>query len=241
MKLTVCGSSSKGNTMILTHNDTSIILDAGINPKAVKKALNWNVMNIGFAIVTHGHLDHSKYIQYYLDMGIKVYMPKSMSAKYKGTNVISVEERKQYANGYFKIIPFAVPHDDVECYAYLIYAGEHRIAWLTDLEYCPYIFKKQKLTDIFCECNYQKGKVDTQSANYNHKIRGHMSDTTVLEFVKVNTSECLSNVILLHMNKENCDANEVIEKMKKVAKNANVDVAVAGKSWYLKNPSECPF
>ena len=32
-----------------------------------------------------------------------------------------------------------------------------------------------------------------------------------------------------------------IEKMNKVAKSANVDVAVAGKSWDLKNPSECPF
>ena len=241
MKLTVCGSSSKGNTMILTYNDTSIILDAGINPKIVKKELNWNVRNIGFVIVTHEHLDHSKYIQYYLDMGIKVYMPKSISTKYKSINVVAVEERKQYANGYFKIIPFAVPHDGVECYAYLIYVGEHRIAWLTDLEYCPYVFKKQRLTDILCECNYQKEKVDTHSANYSHKVRGHMSDTTALEFVKVNANECLGNVILLHMNKETCDANEVIEKMKKVSKNANVDVAEPNKEWVLINPNECPF
>ena len=241
MKLTVCGSSSKGNTMILTCNDISIILDAGINPKIVKKALNWNIRNIGFVIVTHEHSDHSKYIQYYLDMGIKVYMPKSMSAKYKSTNVVVVEERKQYANGRFKIIPFAVPHDGVECYAYLIYAGGHRIAWLTDLEYCPYVFKKQKLTDIFCECNYQKERVDTQLANYSHKIRGHMSDSTALEFVKANVNECLGNVILLHMSKESCNSDEVIEKMKKVACGANVDVAEAGKSWDLKNPNECPF
>ena len=47
-----------------------------------------------------------------------------------------------------------------------------------------------------------------------------MSDTTVLEFVKVNTSECLSNVILLHMNKENCDANEL-------------DVALDDNEWIL--------
>ena len=68
-----------------------------------------------------------------------------------------------------------------------------------------------------------------------------MSDTTVLEFVKVNANECLNNVILLHMNKESCNADEIIEKMKKVACGANVDAAVAGKSWDLKNPSECPF
>ena len=34
---------------------------------------------------------------------------------------------------------------------------------------------------------------------------------------------------------------EETEKMKKVACGANVDVAEAGKSWDLKNPSECPF
>lgn len=241
MKLKVCGSSSKGNTMILTYNDTSIILDAGINPKIVKKALDWNIRNIGFVIVTHEHSDHSKYVQYYLDMGIKVYMPKSLSAKYKNTNAIEVKERKQYANGYFKIIPFAVPHDGVECYAYLIYAGEHRIAWLTDLEYCPYILKKQKLTDIFCECNYQKEKIDTQSANYNHKIKGHMSDITALEFVKTNASECLGNVILLHMNRESCNVDEVIEGMKKAVPWANVDVAEPGKQWILRKDEECPF
>ena len=68
-----------------------------------------------------------------------------------------------------------------------------------------------------------------------------MSDTTALEFVKVNVNECLGNVILLHMNKETCNADEVIEKMKKVACGANVDVAERNKEWLLANPNECPF
>lgn len=241
MKLTVCGSSSKGNSMILTYNDTSIILDAGINPMIVKKALNWNIKGIKFVIATHGHSDHSKYIQNYIDMGIKVYMPPNMSKMYKSSNAVALKERIQCTDGEFKIIPFSVPHDGTECYAYLIYVGEHRIAWLTDLEYCPYVFKKQKLTDIFCECNYQKEKIDTQSANYIHKIKGHMSDTTALEFVRVNANEFLSNVILLHMNKDNCNAAEVIAKMKNAVNGANVDVAEQGKSWILRKGDECPF
>ena len=32
-----------------------------------------------------------------------------------------------------------------------------------------------------------------------------------------------------------------IEKMKKVAYGANVDVAEQGKSWILQNPNSCPF
>ena len=46
---------------------------------------------------------------------------------------------------------------------------------------------------------------------------------------------------MCHLSSENADSDSFIEKMKKVARNANVDVAVAGKSWDLKNPSECPF
>lgn len=46
---------------------------------------------------------------------------------------------------------------------------------------------------------------------------------------------------MCHLSSENSDRDSFIEKMKKVACGANADVAVAGKSWDLKNPSECPF
>ena len=68
-----------------------------------------------------------------------------------------------------------------------------------------------------------------------------MSDTTALEFAKVNASECLGNVILLHMNRESCNADEVIEKMKKAVPNVNVCVAEPGMELELRNPGECPF
>lgn len=46
---------------------------------------------------------------------------------------------------------------------------------------------------------------------------------------------------MCHLSSENSDRDSFIEKMKKVACVTNVDVAVAGKSWDLKNPNECPF
>lgn len=56
MFLKVCGSGSDGNTMILTDNLKSVILDAGIKPINVKRALNYNVLSIQFVVVTHKHL-----------------------------------------------------------------------------------------------------------------------------------------------------------------------------------------
>ena len=46
---------------------------------------------------------------------------------------------------------------------------------------------------------------------------------------------------MCHLSSENADKNSFIEKMKKVACGANVDVAEQGKSWSLNNPSKCPF
>ena len=56
IKLYVCGSGSSGNTMILTENTKSIILDAGIKTSIVKRALNYDVSSIQFVVVTHHHL-----------------------------------------------------------------------------------------------------------------------------------------------------------------------------------------
>lgn len=61
------------------------------------------------------------------------------------------------------------------------------------------------------------------------------------DFVKANYSDSLQNVIMCHLSSENADKDSFIEKMKKVAYGANVDVAERNKEWLLANPNECPF
>lgn len=56
MNLKICGSGSSGNTMILTENCKSIILDAGIKTSIVKRALNYDISSIQFVVITHHHL-----------------------------------------------------------------------------------------------------------------------------------------------------------------------------------------
>ena len=46
---------------------------------------------------------------------------------------------------------------------------------------------------------------------------------------------------MCHLSSENADRDSFIEKMKKVACGANVDVAERNKEWLLANPNECPF
>ena len=115
-----------------------------------------------------------------------------------------------------------------------------RMLYVTDTNLIKWKFKG--INHILLGTNYDKDlvNVDNQS-KANHVFRGHLSIDTACEFVKSNNSNDLQNVIMCHLSSENADSDSFIEKMKKVAKNANVDVAVAGKSLDLKNPSECPF
>ena len=112
--------------------------------------------------------------------------------------------------------------------------------YITDCEVIKWKFKD--IDHILLGVNYDKDMVDwSNSAKNNHVFRGHLEIGTACDFVKANYSDRLQNVIMCHLSSENADSDSFIEKMKKVACWANVDVAAAGKSFDLKNPSECPF
>ena len=126
-------------------------------------------------------------------------------------------------------------------YGFLITHKEMgRMLYITDCELIKWKFKD--INHILLGVNYDKDLIDRDNTGKaNHVFRGHLSIDTACDFVKANYSDSLQNVIMCHLSSENSDKDSFIEKMKKVAYGANVDVAVAGKSWDLRNPSECPF
>ena len=242
MTLKCLGSSSAGNCYLLTSDSgETLILDCGIPIKDIKKGLNWNIMGIQGAACTHCHSDHSLSLVELRNIGIDVFHP-------------SVDQNVGVVNfGSFRVQSFDLTtldgrwtHTNADgtecpCCGFLITHKEMgRMLYITDTNLIKWRFKS--INHILLGVNYDKDLIDNEdSAKVNHVYRGHMSIDTACDFVKANYSDSLQNVIMCHLSSENADSESFIEKMKKVAKNANVDVAVAGKSWELKNPSECPF
>ena len=185
--------------------------------------------------------DHSRSLNDFKSMGIPILAPylgnscKSMNMgefTVKSFDLTTIDGNWTHtdANGEpCPIYGFLITHKEIG-----------RMLYITDCEVIKWRFKG--INHILLGTNYDKDlvNVDNQS-KANHVFRGHLSIDTACEFVKSNNSNDLQNVIMCHLSSENADSDSFIEKMKKVAKNANVDVAVAGKSWDLKNPSECPF
>ena len=187
--------------------------------------------------------DHSRSLKDFKSMGIPVFAPYEKFEPHFYTKIYGEFDVKDFpltttdnrwthtnANG-----------EPCPIYGFLITHKEMgRMLYITDCEVVKWKFKD--INHILLGVNYDNDLIDNEdSAKVNHVYRGHMSIDTACDFVKSNNSKDLQNVIMCHLSSENADRDSFIEKMKKVAKNANVDVAVAGKSWDLKNPSECPF
>lgn len=242
MKLKCLGSSSAGNCYLSTSNSgETLILDCGIPIKEIKKGLDWNIKDVVGVLCTHKHLDHSKSVKDFKAMGIPIYAPylcnscKSMNMgefTVKPFDLTTIDGSWTHTNA-----------DGTPCpiFGFLITHPEMgRMLYITDTELIKWRFRG--INYILLGVNYDKDLIDRDNTGKtNHVFRGHLSIDTACDFVKANYSDSLQNVIMCHLSSENADSDSFIEKMKKVAGNANVDVAAAGKSWDLKNPSECPF
>lgn len=225
MQLITLGSGSSGNTYLLNSDNECLILDAGINPRYVKEALNYDISNIVGVCVTHSHSDHVKYASDYEMMGIPVFKPYE-------------KHFKRYFMGGFEIYPFDLVHN-VPCYGFYIKHKdiENGLIYATDTCYVPYRFRN--IGHMLIECNYSKENVDKSAFKYEHELKDHMEKETCKEFIRTNVSDSLKTVLLCHLSKNSIEPLQVVDEVKKIANKANVDVARKG--LVVELTDKCPF
>lgn len=241
MKLKCIATGSTGNCYTLTSDSgETLILDCGIPIKEIKKGLDWNIKDVVGVLCTHKHLDHSKSIKDFEAMGIPVFAPyRSLKPmiigdyrlKIQAFDLTTIDGSWTHTNA-----------DGTPCpiYGFLITHKEMgKMLYITDCEVVKWKFKG--INHILLGVNYDKDLIDRDTSKANHVFRGHLSIGTACDFVKANYSDSLQNVIMCHLSAENSDRDSFIEKMKKVAGNANVDVAEPNKEWVLRKGDECPF
>lgn len=228
LKFQCLGTGSKGNCYLLKTEKETLILDCGLPIKKIKEGINYNISNIAGVCVTHWHIDHFKALKDLVNIGLRVLTPTK-------------DERIGKFLGRFYVDRFDLPHNGTENYGFLIRVDGQTILYLTDFEYCKYRFDNLKPDHIFVECNYQEELVSRDLPNYEHKIRGHCSLETCVEFVKTNATDNLKTVILLHMGENGCEPEECLDEIKKVV-DSDVYVNYARKGMEIElNGNKCPF
>lgn len=241
MTLKCIGSGSSGNSYALIDSDNKILLlDLGLPPKEIKRAIDFRISDVVGAVVTHRHLDHSKSVADFKKMGIPVFAPhKSLEPmdfnSWQGTiQAIDLTD----LNG--KWMHTNADGSECPCYGFLIEHSElGRMLYITDTELIKWKFRD--INHILLGVNYDKDLLDNKNrSKRNHVYRGHLSIDTACEFVKCN-SDSLETVIMCHLSDSNSDVDSFISKMKKVVPFANVYVAERGLEVELMNKNECPF
>ena len=173
--------------------------------------------------------DHAKYVKNFKNMGIPVWQP-----------YLSKNKRQRTRLGEFECESFELPHNGCPNVGYLIRVDSLTIAYLTDMEYCKWDMKKQKINVLLIEMNYQQkvmDKLDIDS-HISHTVLGHSSDITTTEFILHNQKH-LQNVILCHYSKSgNMNRPEALEELKgKLPEYIETQWAIPGETVNLG----CPF
>jgi phosphoribosyl 1,2-cyclic phosphodiesterase len=238
MKLTILGSSSKGNCYILENDTEALIIECGVNIKEVKQALNFNLQKVVGCLMTHEHGDHSKSAFDVMKSGIDLYSTKgtfdALNLDWNYAHRANpIMQNGQFKVGNFNIISFDVKHDAAEPCGFLInHLETGTVLFLTDTYYVPYTFKG--LHNIIVEANYSKAIIDKRTSTGSMKsflsdriIASHMSLETCKELLQANDLSQVNNIVLIHLSDGNSDAIHFLNEVKNLT-GKNVTIADAG-------------
>ena len=147
MQVCTLASSSSGNATIVIHEDTKILIDAGISMRRIVKslaALDIKPEELDAVLVTHEHSDHigglvmlTKYFK------TPVYAPERVAEALCHINpgisdsVAFFPAGTEFELGCITVKSFPTPHDTPESVGYRLMAGQSVMAFATDLGHVP--------------------------------------------------------------------------------------------------------
>lgn len=236
MNLKVIGTGSSGNSYLLYNNEEVLIIECGVTIKKIKEALNFDFSKVVGCLVTHEHGDHNKSIKEVLSAGIKIYASKGTleaSGVIEHHNSYSIQSKKLYQIGSFKVIPFDVRHDVKEPLGFLIQHEEcGTTLFLTDTFYSPYKFNG--LNNLIIEANFCEDIID-QKLKFDKKflrdrvLKSHLSIQKCIDLLNVNDLSAVNNIVLIHLSDSNSNEIEFQQKVHE-ATGKNTIVAYNGLS-----------
>ena len=257
-------SGSSGNCYYLSDGETTILIDAGLSQRQIKKALkerNLSMAGVKGIFITHDHADHIKgvgnlskdnYIPVYATAEVHKGMKKSycMTQNIEPELVRYLEKGEVLQLGDFEIHSFEVPHDGSDNVGYFVKLGELNFCMVTDVGHIT-----QEVSEhiglanyLVLEANYDKSMLEMGPYPRYLKERiasetGHLSNedcgNALLQFA---TPE-LKHVWLCHLSEENNHPELARKTVEGILRSAGI---IPGKDIKLdvlkrKTPSEVYF
>ena len=218
------GSGSSGDCYYLESDGESIIIDAGVGIRTLKKYFHdygINQAKIKSIFVTHDHTDHVAAVPALAAyLHVPVYatpiVHERINTNFRIRNKIPkplvrvVEKEDSIQVGSFTVCAFNVPHDSADCSGYTVSAGGKNFVIVTDCgRVTDRIVRSVHEADyLVLETNYDREML--QNGRYPHYLKkrivssvGHLSNDMAARLLADEKPKRLQQLFLCHLSENN--------------------------------------
>jgi len=219
LNLTVLGSGSEGNAVLVRSGDATILIDAGFSGKTITcrvEDVGVRTGEIQALVITHEHVDHVRGAGV-LARRLKIPVYATEGTFHRGRSRLGALPRQYpiaggsgFQIGSLTLHPFDISHDATEPVGFVIDDGTFRIGVCTDSG-CVTHLMREKLRHcdaLVLEMNHDPTMLLAGPYPWELKQRirsriGHLSNDDASEFIRDLWHPGLKHIFLAHLSKEN--------------------------------------
>ncbi len=232
MRISVLGSSSRGNASVIHAGHTVLLVDAGLSALRIRRgveACKLTLGDIAGIFITHEHSDHIKGLAVLSRKMEKMhvfcsrYLRDDIRAQVPDVQLTFIEPGVKIQVGDISVLPLSVSHDALDPLGFIFEADGTHLGYVTDTgkathEMLPFL---QGLDSIYLESNYDP-KMLKNSGRPDDLIRriegpsGHLSNKQAANLIKQIAHPGLRHIILAHLSPE-CNTPKLAETSMRAA------------------------
>jgi phosphoribosyl 1,2-cyclic phosphodiesterase len=209
----VLGSSSSGNSTLITCGERSILIDAGLPLSYVQDMVPERIEGI---FVSHEHVDHVRCLKPIAKaLTAPVYLSSPVEFCLRLDQDIVTEklsDGRPIRVGPFTVIPFLVSHDALEPYGFVVEAEGRSLGIVTDLGWVQeeVVDRLRGRDALIVESNYDRdmlmrGPYPQGLKTRIMKEKGHLSNVQCRDLIERTIGSRTKEVVLAHLSEENND------------------------------------
>jgi phosphoribosyl 1,2-cyclic phosphodiesterase len=230
MKLTVLGSGSTGNAVLIVAGNTRVLVDAGLSAKEIARRLSMvgeDAQRLDAVLVTHEHGDHAGGLRVLLNMvdcpvyisaqTLDAYVSERFNvnteeprrrAKALRDRVEQIESSRDFRIGEIDFHPFTIPHDAVDNFGFTATHQGVKIATVMDFGHITTLVTERLrgCAAIVIESNHSRDMLkacDDYPWDLKQRILsrlGHLSNEDLAEWIRHGFDGCAKYIVLAHLS-----------------------------------------
>lgn len=207
LKIDILCSGSKGNSVLVRTDKTSILIDCGSTKKYLQSAfreVGQDPDDLDALLITHGHSDHTSQLKMF--QTIPTYAWCELK---KGFDRICIQPEVAFSINELTITPFSLSHDADKTVGYLIENEKEKLVYCTDTGYIRQdAFKLLSNADYYVfESNHDVAMLMNTNRPYYLKQRilgdyGHLNNEASANYLCKFIGDKTKAIILAHISEE---------------------------------------